>query len=206
MDGFSITRRFVALGALLLLAGCTSEFRIAYDRPIDAAASQGWTVSEVRVSVPKSLTSSEAKSIAPAADIVWREDPEGDRHAQVAAIIRNAAQQGAAGLKGPRRVRLEITVIRFHALTFEAENRLSNAGVHNIDFTATVVDAATGSVLAGPAAIEADVPAFAGAEAKAARAAGQTQRSVITSGIRRTIAGWLGVGPDPRGSFKRPGV
>ncbi|WP_343078764.1 DUF6778 family protein [Ostreiculturibacter nitratireducens] len=189
----------------MLLAGCGSTFRISYDTPIEPAVSRGWTVTEVRVTVPDELEVSEQKSIFPQADIVWREDPEGDRKAQVAAIIRDAASEAAAPLNGPRAVAIDITLQRFHALTFEAERRLEDAGVHNTIFTASVVDAASGAILVGPTEIHADAAAFSGPKAVEYRRQGATQKDVITTAIRRTIAGWLGVGPDPRGEFNRIG-
>ena len=51
------------------------------------------TVARVEVRVPRSLKVSEANRYLPAGDIVWREDPPGDRHAQVQAIVQ--AQQAA---------------------------------------------------------------------------------------------------------------
>lgn len=40
---------------------------------------------------------------------------------------------------------------------------------------------------------------------KAARRKGITQKSMITNHVAATIAGWLGLGPDNRGSFTRQG-
>ena len=79
----------------------------------------------------------------------------GYAHAQVAAIMENAVRLGAKGLHGPRPVILQLTMSRFHALTFEAETRLSNAGVHNINFVIQVVDAKSGQVLVPPVDIDA---------------------------------------------------
>jgi hypothetical protein len=195
---------FLALA--LVVAGCAGTYRTFYLDRVDPAVSRGWRVSDVAVRVPETLTVSEEHSLVPHADIVWREDPaEGDRRAQVATIMRDAARRGAAGLHGRRAVLLEIELKRFHALTFEAETRLDNAGVHNIDFVVTVRDARTGAVLAGPEMIEAATPAFSGAEARRLRAEGQTQKKVITEHVAATIAGWLGVGPDNRGEFQRLG-
>ncbi|PZQ99463.1 MAG: hypothetical protein DI533_01965 [Cereibacter sphaeroides] len=193
------------ISVVMLLAACGAKFRTYYDNSVPAEVSRGWHISQVAVSVPDSLKVSEAKSLLPAADIVWREDPEGDRRPQVAAIIKTAAEQGSRTLRGPRAVRLEITVSRFHALTFEAEKRMENAGVHNVDFTIQAVDAATGAVLAGPEKIEAAFPALSGKAMAAARAQGQTQKSMIIAHTSRVIAGWLGVGPDPRETFTRMG-
>ena len=99
---------------------------------------------------------------------------------------------------------LDITVSRFHALTFEAERRFSNAGVHNIDFTIQVVDAATGQVLAGPEAIEAALPALRCGDGQARRQ-GQTRNrrsSPICAPPSR--AGWAQVRTSRR-SFSRMG-
>lgn len=194
------------IAAAAVLSGCgAGAFRTYYETPVAAEVSRGWRVVDVAVEVPRTLVVSEQRSLLPSGDIVWREDPPGDRHAQVAAIIGTAATQGVQGLNGARAVRLGLTVTRFHALTFEAETRLSNAGVHNIDFVAVVTDARTGEVLAGPETIEAAFPALAGADMRAARARGETQKSQIIDHVRRTIAGWLGAGPDNRARFSRAG-
>jgi hypothetical protein len=194
----------VGVLSLLALAGCGS-FRTFYEAPLQPEVTQGWRLAGVAVDVPASLTVSEAATLLPDADIVWREDPPGDRRAQVAAVMERAVRQGAGGLRGSRPVRLELTVTRFHALTFEAETRLQRSGVHNIDFVIRAVDARSGEVLAGPDPIEASFPALSGNEMRAARARGETQRSQITAHVARVVAGWLGQGPDPRMTFNRAG-
>jgi hypothetical protein len=201
-----LARRTALLGlsALFLSACVGGSFETAYD-PVPASLAQTWRLAEVRVSVPKSLVVSEAKSLLPNADIVWREDPLGDRHAQVGKIVQNAVLRGAQGLRGSRPVIIDITVTRFHALTFEAEQSSSDWGVHNIDFIARVVDARTGEVLLAATKIQAETPAWSGARMKAARAKGVTQKSMITNHVAATIAGWLGLGPDNRGTFTRQG-
>ncbi|AWD20659.1 DUF6778 family protein [Pseudogemmobacter blasticus] len=204
-----VSRRFVlvaGVAAAALTAGCVGgTFHTAYAAPIPADVSRQWKLAGVRVNVPQSLKVSEAHTYLPAADIVWREDPLGDRHAQVAALLKNAVTRGASGLRGKRGVYLDIVVSRFHALTFEAEQRFQNAGVHNIHFTASVVDARTGEVLVAPTEIEASLPALSGDQMKAARARGETQRSQITAHVATTIAGWLSLAADPRNSFSRAG-
>ena len=201
-----LARRTALLGlsALFLSACVGGSFETAYD-PVPASLAQTWRLAEVRVSVPKSLTVSEAKSLLPSADIVWREDPLGDRHAQVGKIVQNAVLRGAQGLRGSRPVIIDITVTRFHALTYEAELSNSDWGVHNVDFIAKVVDARTGEVLLPATTIRAETPAWSGARMKAARAKGVTQKSMISNHVATTIAGWLGLGPDNRGSFSRQG-
>ncbi len=199
---------FGALAATALLAACIggSSFRTYYETGVPADVSRGWRVTAVNVDVPAALKVSEEKSVLPRADIVWREDPaDGNRYEQVRVIMENALRQGVSPLRGSRAVVLSVTMTRFHALTFEAEARFQNAGVHNVDFIAQITDARTGEVLAGPELIEAAFPALSGRQMAAARAQGQSQKSMITAHVRQTIAGWLGVGPDMRQSFSRAG-
>lgn len=204
----SMSRRaaLVGLSALFLSAcvGGGGSFKTEYS-PLPASTTSGWRLADVRVTVPKTLTVSEAKSLLPNADIVWREDPLGDRYAQVAKIMDDAVTRGAQGLRGSRPVFIDVTVTRFHALTFEAEQRGSNWGVHNIKFTAQVVDARTGEVLLPATDIRAELPALSGNQMREARRQGVTQKSMITSHVAKTVAGWLGIGPDNRTSFSRQG-
>ena len=198
-------RTIALLAITLFVAACGGMYRTYYKSPVDAAVSRNWRVVDVAVRVPDELTVSEARALVPHADIVWREDPPGDRKAQIAAILRDAIARGAAPLRGGQPVRFVVTVRRFHALTFEAEARLSDAGVHSVHFDLAVVDARTGAVIRGPERIEADVPAFSGYQAIERRRAGETQRSVISNHVAAVIQGWLGIGPDRRGSFSRLG-
>lgn len=191
---------------LMALSGCMgTDFATSYDAPIAADVSRGWHVIDVRVAVPESLTVSEEKSLVPDADIVWREDPPGDRRAQVAAIMRKAIAKGASGLHGGRAVRIEARMATFHAMTFEAERLSVGAGVHNILMAIRVVDARSGKILYGPTTMEASFPAKTGVEMIAARTRGETQKSQITAHVAATIAGWLGIAPDNRSSFERAG-
>lgn len=193
---------------VLTLTGCgTRIFETAYDQPADPAAARAWRLAAVEVTVPKELKVSEEHTYEPDADIVWREDPIGDRHAQVDKIMTDAIRRGASGLKGSVPVRLDVTVKRFHALTFEAEAlNVAGIGVHNINFDITVSDARTGKRLAGPVAIDAALPALTGTEMIKARLNGESQRSQISNHVAATVAGWLGLGPDQRDSFVRAGI
>lgn len=194
--------RRTAVLMVLALAGCGGTFRTHYATP---APAEGWRVSAVEVTVPRTLSVSEAEVFVPRADIVWREDPAGDRYDQVAAILKAAIGRGAAGLKGSRAVRLEATVTRFHAMTFTAETR-APAGVHDVEFDIIARDARTGEVLAGPEHIEASFPAMTGPAMARARMAGQTQKSQISAHVARTIASWLGTVSDARQTFSSLGA
>lgn len=200
--------RIAVAAATLGLSACigVGTFETYYETPVPAATARGWHVVAVNVAVPQTLKVSEEHTYEPTADIVWREDPIGDRHPQVAAILKNAIARGAAGLKGPRAVRLEVTVTRFHALTLEAEAlNVPGIGVHNVNFDIRVVDARSGAVLVGPEAIDAALPALTGTEMIKARLRGESQKSQIVAHVAATIAGWLGTGPDQRNSFTRAG-
>jgi hypothetical protein len=198
--------RVALFAATLALAACGSSFKTDYPAPIPASQAASWRLADVQVVVPASLTVSEEAAAFPKADIVWREDPPGDRKAQVAAIIDAAATAGASGLRGSNPVIIRLTVTRFHALTPEAEALpYDNVGVLNIDFIAEVIDASSGAVLVPATSIEAALPGKVGIAAAAAKKAGITQKAQISSHVRRVIAGWLGLGPDPRMEFSRIG-
>lgn len=194
--GETVSRRS-ALLMVLAVAGCSGSFRTYYDTP---APAKDWRVTAIDVTVPRTLSVSEEEILLPRADIVWREDPAGDRYDQVAAIMKAAISRGARGLKGARPVRLEVTMTRFHAMTLVAETR-APAGVHDVEFDITARDARTGEVLAGPEHVEASLPALTGPAMARARLQGQTQKSQISAHVARTIASWLGVIPDARQTF-----
>lgn len=203
----SLTRRATLLGfTATILSACVggASFRTEYDR-LSPEVSQAWRLAEVQVNVPRSLTVSESKTLLPSADIVWREDPSGDRYAQVGKIMQAAVLRGAQGLRGARPVIIAVTVTRFHALTYEAELSNSDWGVHNVDFVAQVVDARTGEVLVPATSVRAETPAWSGARMRDARRKGVTQKSMISNHVAATVAGWLAIGPDNRGEFSRQG-
>ncbi|SHF77864.1 hypothetical protein SAMN05444273_11230 [Litoreibacter ascidiaceicola] len=138
------------------------------------ARSADWRLADVRVNVSGDLKVSEANRYYPIADIVWREDPYGDRRAQVAKILDDGLTSGLTHLKGDRPVFFDINLSRFHSLT--EKTRVSIGGVHNIIYTLTVVDAATGVALHGPIEMEIALKAFGGDQAFEAERRGQTQK------------------------------
>lgn len=194
----------LGVGVCTLAACGSGSFETNY-APLSSDTSKNWRVASVDVTVPSTLTVTEANSYAPDADIVWRGEPAGDRYAQVDAIITEAATAGAAGLRGSQPVNLLIEVSEFHALTQKTRYGLENAGVHNIAFTAQVVDARSGAPLTPPSPIQADLVAYSGQQAIEAEAEGNTQRVRIVRHVTKVVAGWLGAGPDVRGSFRRRG-
>ena len=142
-------------------------------------------VKSVQVIVPRSLVVSERNSYLPRGDIVWREDPIGDRHAQVQKIVQDAMQRGVGALNGPVGVDLEIVVKRFHALTEKA--RYTTGGVHSITFDLAVKDPATGALLMPVRTVRADLEAYGGQQAINAVARGQTQKVRITDHLANVI-------------------
>ncbi len=197
--------RVAAFFSVVVAAGCVSTtFRTDY-QPLDPQMTKDWTVTRVSVQAPRSLSVSEARSHLPNADIVWREDPAGDRLAQVERIMTDAIRAGARPLKGKRPVAIEATVTRFHAMTFEAESLSFQTGVHDVEFDARIVDARTGQPLVAPTHVNASFPAMTGARMAMARSQGDSQKKQITRRVAAAVAGWLGVGPDVREVFPRLG-
>ncbi len=195
-----LPRRSIALIGLLALSACVGRFGTAFDETLPADVSLGWTVSDVLVTVPDALVASDANTLVPRADIVWHGEPPGDRKVQVAAILDEGITQGASILAGPRVVRFDVRLERFHGVTPAAMARAPSA-VHNIKYKLWVVDVATDSTLMGPFEFSADLEANVGAAAIVAMQSGQSERVRIVDHLAETTRGWLGLGPDPRRKF-----
>ncbi|WP_317054461.1 DUF6778 family protein [Roseovarius rhodophyticola] len=186
-------RIFVMAVAGLALAGCSSVDTATRNAPAQVVASGAvpvdqlsFDIQEIRVSVPKSLTVSEANRYLPKADIVWREDAPGDRHAQVQAIFEDAMARGVSGLpQGTLPVVLDIQVTRFHALTEKA--RYTVGGVHDLEFLVILRHPETGQMLNTPYQVTADLKAFGGSAALEAEARGETQKVRITDHLAKVI-------------------
>jgi len=145
-----------------------------------------WQVTEINVLVPDTLTVSEANGIKPRADIVWREDPLGNRHEQVQAVVQEAMAFALAPLTedGTTPITVELELTRFHALT--ERTRYTIGGEHEIEFIFTVRHADTGEALTGPIPVDLTFRALGGSRALEAEAQGIYQRDRIQS----QIAGW----------------
>lgn len=195
-----------ALTFVVLLSACSARtFETMYETGLSADVTKNWRVADIRVDVPTTLSVSEALVLVPKADIVWREDPVGDRYEQVSRIVAAGMKEGCKKLNGRRAVRIEITVSRFHAMTLEAEALNYDVGVHNIDFTVRVVDAKSRTVLVPQTFIRAEFPAMTGVTMTQARLRGESQKTQIEAHLARVISGWLGTGPDVRVLFNRIG-
>jgi hypothetical protein len=144
-----------------------------------------FNVAEIRVSVPQDLKVSEANLFYPVADIVWRGEPRGDRHAQVKAIFDEAMATGTAAMTSGPAVIVEARVTRFHCLT--EKTRYTIGGTHSLRYELTVRDAATGAVIDGPRPVVADVKGAGGDAAIAEEMAGRTQRVVVVEALAASI-------------------
>lgn len=202
----SLRNGLILIAATLGLAACGgSNWETSYT-PVEGATAN-YRLASVSVSVPSTLTVSESETVyVPKADIVWVEEPAGDRRAQVKAIFEEGIAAGASGLRGATPVRIEAVVQKFHALNLKSRfSAPAGTGVYDIAFIARIVDARTGAVLVPDQIINADAPALTGAAAAQEHAQGKTQRKANVAQISATIAGWLGLGPDNRTSFRRMG-
>jgi hypothetical protein len=175
--------------AALGLSACATPFAVTRDAPLGPivpvieAPTQDWSVTGIDIVVPRTLTVSEANSIKPNADIVWREDPLGDRYVQVETILREALTPVLQPREGAATdVVVQIEVIRFHALTERA--RYTVGGEHEVEFMLTVRHAQTGEILSGPRAVDLTFRAHGGQAAIQAEAQGITQRVAITERLQ----------------------
>ncbi|WGI21033.1 DUF6778 family protein [Amylibacter sp. IMCC11727] len=144
-----------------------------------------YEVVDVQVAVPEYLVVSEADVYVPKADIVWREDPLGDRRAQVKAIMTDALSKGTNALVGPRKVVMAARVNMFHAITEKARNTVG--GKHNVQFDYVLLDAETRQPVTTVQSIDASLKAFGGSKAYRAMREGKTQKVRITNHVAAQI-------------------
>ena len=163
----------------------TQKNLAAQPSPVPAQILDQLSVAAINVRVPETLRVSEANRYYPSGDIVWREDPIGNRHAQVKAIFEAALATGTASLQGPVPVILDVEVERFHALTEKA--RYTVGGVHSIRFKLQLRDAQTGAPLSEPRVVQADLDGFGGQQALQAEARGLTQKVRISAHLAEVI-------------------
>lgn len=150
-----------------------------------------YQIDSFTVSVPKSLTVNEKNTYYPRGDIVWRGELPGDRHAQVRAIFETALRQAAPGVQGSHPVRVDVQVMRFHAISEKA--RYSVGGIHDITFRIRLVDARTGVQMGPSKVVNADLRAFEGQSAIAADARGETQKVRIIAHLTNVLTSELTV-------------
>lgn len=172
-----------ALGLALGLSACATIETSTRNLPLELQGlepgevtlemARSYRVSGFQVTVPPSLSSSESNAYYPHADIVWRGDGPGDRHAQVAELFETAGAEAARAIDGDRSVFVLIDVARFHGVT--ERTRYSVGGVYNIVFDMQVVDS-SGAVIEPSRRIVANLPAPGGQAALDLEHAGQTEK------------------------------
>ncbi|MEX1236576.1 MAG: DUF6778 family protein [Roseovarius sp.] len=183
-------RAIVALALALGASACAGipDQTVTRASIVDApprAATVALDIKEISVTVPKTLQVSEANSYYPSGDIVWRGDPAGDRHAQVAAIFEEAMTRGTGQMKNGIPASLDIEVTRFHAQTEKV--RYSVGGVHDMTFTITLRNPATGEAITPTRRINAHLKGYGGSQAVAADSRGETAKVRITEHLAGAI-------------------
>jgi uncharacterized protein DUF6778 len=186
-----IKSKFVKYIAGLTLAlsvtACASTGNVTRAKVLDTApqtielAKPVYKVQQLSVTVPEELTVSEANVFLPVADIVWREDPLGDRKKQIQKIMTDAIVKGVSKVEEGRPVTMEVRLSKFHALT--EKTRYTVGGRHNIQFDYVLRDATTGLPVTEVKKINATFKAYGGSQAFAAMARGETQKVRITKRI-----------------------
>lgn len=177
------TSRGIPLDAPLMGAGKASPAALGLPASL--------RVSAIHVTAPNHLSVSEANSYFPRADIVWRGDAYGDRHAQISEVVKSGLRMGIGHLNGAAPVVLNVEITRFHALT--EKSQFSIGGTHDVQFILTVTHAQTGAVLLAPHALKMKIKAPGGDEALAMENAGRGQKVLITEGVAQMIRADLGV-------------
>lgn len=189
------TRKIIAAMVMgLSVAGCAAPETATRNAPLEAPAARVsapvYAIQDIRVSVPKSLKVSEANRYFPSGDIVWREDPIGDRHAQVKAIFETGLGQGIRAMQpGNVPAVLDVKVTRFHALTEKA--RYTTGGVHSLQFHVVLRNPETGLAYGESQFVKADFKALGGEAAIKAEARGVTQKYRITNHLAKVIQSQL---------------
>lgn len=197
------TLKYIIVGAgLLMLTACGAVETTTRNAPAPSGldtlqntqvVATNYKVVDYVVRVPAGLRVSEANSYYPVADIVWRGDPLGDRHTQVAHLFQNALEDAMPSMKGTQPVKLVVELQRFHSLTERA--RYTVGGVHNMIWNMEIQDAKTGTVLKPMHRVESNLPALGGASAIAADSRGITQKSRINEHLTQYFARNFGAIP-----------
>ncbi len=182
----------VGLAVALGLGACsvvdTSSRNLSLEAPLDLdVAAPVTAVQAVNVVVPDSLLVSERNGYYPMTDIVWRGDPIGDRHDQVAALFQTAVDRVVPGLEAEGLPAVAtITLTRFHGVT--ERTRYSVGGVYSIAFTLEMTDPLTGQPLAPAELVELALTAPGGQAAVALEQAGQTEKVRVVDFLTQMLA------------------
>jgi hypothetical protein len=186
-----IVKYIAGLALVLSVTACASTQNASRNDLIKTSpqaielTAPAYQVQQLSVTIPDELTVSEANMFLPIADIVWREDPMGNRKQQVQSILVNAIASGVSKVKKGRPVTMEVRLNKFHSLSEKA--RYTVGGRHNINFDYVLRDAETGIPVADVQNINAIFKAYGGSKAFAAMARGETQKVRITQHIQNMM-------------------
>jgi hypothetical protein len=175
----------LAANSLQSLAVAGSSNLVIVPKPPVTATADDYTVSSLEIVVPKTLESSEANLFRPNADIVWRGEPLGDRHAQVKALFEQGFGRAIANLHGPRHVIVKVVLLKFHGITEKA--RALVGGIYWIEFKVSVRDARTGERIRPDKLVRADLRASGRGQAIRDDVNGRTEKVVVTARLADTI-------------------
>ena len=186
-----LLKYIAGLALVLSVTACASTQNVSRNKAIETAPQAtahekiAYKVQQISVTVPDELTVSEANVFLPMSDIVWREDPMGNRKEQIQTILLDAIAIGASRVEEGRPVTMEVRVNKFHALT--EKTRYTVGGRHNISFDYILRDAKTGVPVSNVQSIHEKFKAYGGSQAAAAMARGETQKVRITQHIQNKI-------------------
>ena len=172
-----LRRGFLAAAPLTLLAACGPGVFGGAGTPRPEMP-RSYDLRNLRFDVLPDLVISEDETYYPIADIVWRGDPRGARIPQIASMFQTAFDRNQSVLRGDTPIDLEITLVRFHAVT--DLTRLTVGGVYNIIFDMTVRDARDGSIIEPQRRIEGNLDAPGGRRGQLLIEQGLTQRVRVT--------------------------
>lgn len=186
---FHLMKSAAALGVALFLGACSADpmaSRAAMpDDTMLGFAQPDLRIDSFTVSVPKSLKVNDRNLYYPMGDIVWRGEAKGDRHAQVRGMFEVGLRRAAPRIHGARPVRIDVQVVRFHAVSEKA--RYTVGGVHDITFMYRLIDVASGAQLGPTRTVDADLEALGGSAAIEAEGRGLTQKVRIVAHLERVF-------------------
>ncbi|NIZ08772.1 DUF6778 family protein [Pseudooceanicola sp. HF7] len=181
------------LGSVALLSACGVSKEAFYVQSVDLAkctplSEKGVTDYDVKsyaVRVPRSLKTNETDNRHPDVDIVWREDPEGDRHAQVQTIVTDAARRAFKASNGGQDANVGIEVAYFHAMS--DKTRATTGGWLTVTLYVTITDPVTQELLEPTYELKTQLNGYGGAEAIAAVDRGETQKYRISRNLTEAL-------------------
>ncbi len=192
-----VLRVALVVAAGVVLSGCSALERVESffrPNPYSVAPAENISISyalvDAIVDIPPGLSVSEVNAYYPFADIVWRGDPPGNRHAQIARLFTNAVELAKPGLAGQVPVVVEIALVRFHGVT--EKTRATVGGVYNIVFTLAVRDATTLEIIEPARELEVDLAAPGGQAAMLLDSEGQTEVVRVTDFLSYVLVKELG--------------